>query len=257
VAGALVLALICSSSLHPWGHPLLLVPLGLAWFTFWLRPHLGLQALLALLPVANQSIWSGWRVTDEFDLLLMAVLAAGYARLAFDRCPNPPAADAQSHRSKGLSWLLLTGILASTLLSAWRAWLDLPPGESWRGQDWLFGDYDSPANIWRVGKSAFWLLLALPWLHQLVRLDRDACERALCRGMLTGLVLVCALSFWERHAYVGLGDPRSLIARPPGSGRCMSGAAPSMPTWSWPVPSPIGRLGKHVHAWPGWRRPDC
>jgi hypothetical protein len=206
VAVVLLLALLWIASWHPWAHPIWLAPLGLCLAVAWRRPHLGLNALLALLPVASQGIWSGWRVTDEFDLLLMAVLAAGHGRLASDLCAPVPTVQAPADRRDWLPWLLLAGLLASTAAAAWRGWNDQRPAAGWGMQDWLFGDYDSPANVWRVGKSVLWLLLAVPWLHQLARLDRDAFERALCRGMLTGLVLVCGLAVWERYAYVGLWD---------------------------------------------------
>jgi len=257
VAGVLLLTSVYCSSRHPWAHPLWLLPLGLAFFMFLRRPHLGLYALLALLPVASQAIWSGWRVTDEFDLLLMAVLSAAYARLALERCSPLPAEDEQGQRGNALSWLLLAGILASTLIAAWLAWLDLSPGESWGPKDWLFGDYDSPANVWRVGKSAFWLLLALPWLHHLVRLDREAFERALCQGMLSGLVLVCGLAVWERHAYVGLWNLSQPYRTTAWFWEMHVGGAPSMPTWCWQARLPVGRCGRRVLAWPGRRRRDC
>ncbi len=44
-------------------------------------PRLGILALPAFLPVLNFSPWTGWLVFEEFDLLVLAVLAAGYFRL--------------------------------------------------------------------------------------------------------------------------------------------------------------------------------
>ena len=47
----------------------------------WL-PGIWLFAVPACLPFLNFSPWTGWLIFDEFDLLLLAVLAAGYFRLA-------------------------------------------------------------------------------------------------------------------------------------------------------------------------------
>ena len=205
VAGILLLALFWIGYHHPWADPVWLVPFALGLMMVWRHPHLGLQALLTLLPVASQTIWSGWRVIDEFDLLLLAVLGVGYGRLARDLCSSGLSSGPRHHIDWRF-WLLLAGVLASTGIAAWRAWIDLGPPVSWNAQDWLFGDYDSPANVWRVGKSALWLLLAVPWLHYLARTGCEACARALCRGMLGGLILVCVLAVWERYVYVGLRD---------------------------------------------------
>ena len=67
-------------------HPLLSLPWGLVAagvaILSEVRPYWGLMALLGLLPVASLSIWSGWRVTDEFDVLLLLILGGGYAHEA-------------------------------------------------------------------------------------------------------------------------------------------------------------------------------
>ena len=70
-------------------HPLLSPPWGLVAaggaVLSAARPYWGLMALLGLLPVASLSIWSGWRVTDEFDVLLLLILGGGYAHEAWLR----------------------------------------------------------------------------------------------------------------------------------------------------------------------------
>ncbi len=71
-------------------HPLSpVVALGgcLAWACVtWRWPGLWVGVLPAALPLMNLSPWSGWLAFDEFDLLVLATLAGGYARLAAGRC---------------------------------------------------------------------------------------------------------------------------------------------------------------------------
>ena len=42
------------------------------------RPWLGILAVPALLPLLNFAPWTGWLIVEEFDLLVLAVLAGGY-----------------------------------------------------------------------------------------------------------------------------------------------------------------------------------
>ncbi|MBP9063819.1 MAG: hypothetical protein KBF81_08640, partial [Aquabacterium sp.] len=75
--------------IHPWlSVPWVLLAVGLACVSA-LRPYVGLAALLGLLPVASLSVWSGWRVTDEFDVLLLLVLGGIYAHEAWQRHVSP------------------------------------------------------------------------------------------------------------------------------------------------------------------------
>ncbi|HET9977338.1 MAG TPA: hypothetical protein VFQ20_07890, partial [Burkholderiaceae bacterium] len=53
-----------------------------AWLLIGLRwPRAWLVVVPAALPVASFAPWTGWVGVDEFDVLLLATLAAGYARL--------------------------------------------------------------------------------------------------------------------------------------------------------------------------------
>ena len=68
---------------HPWSG--LFVTLG---FYLWClallwRPACWLFLMPATLPVLNFSPWTGWLVFDEFDLLLLGILAVGHGRLAW------------------------------------------------------------------------------------------------------------------------------------------------------------------------------
>ena len=160
-------------------HPFLCSPIwmavaiGLALMSA-VRPWWGLTVLLGLLPVASLSIWSGWRVTDEFDVLVLLVLGGGYlhevggARQRVTRL-HPPASVALDvlPRVRWLLWMAWAGVWVTWAASAYRGWLDA--GGS--NPDLLFGGYEGAGNVWRVAKSMVGLLLLAPWLHALYRRD--------------------------------------------------------------------------------------
>ena len=197
-------------------HPLLspvgvLLAVGLSLVSA-VRPFWGLMLLLGLLPVASLSIWSGWRVTDEFDVLLLLVLGGGYAHEAWRRLHPPVQVTASNLRSSGvwqvMDWplrLAWAGVLLTWAVSAWRGWLDAGAA----APDLLWGGYDSTGNVWRVAKSMVALLLMAPWLHTLYRRSPRQSIRSVHGGLLIGLILVCALAVWERAVYIGLWDLRS------------------------------------------------
>ncbi|MBP7132056.1 MAG: hypothetical protein KBA70_04760 [Aquabacterium sp.] len=194
--------------IHPWlSVPWVLLAVGLACVSA-LRPYVGLAALLGLLPVASLSVWSGWRVTDEFDVLLLLVLGGIYAHEAWQRHVSPRDCAHLRGVWHSLSWpmrLAWAGVLLTWAVSAWRGWVDAGGG----APDLLFGGYDSTGNVWRVAKSMVGLLLLAPcWLALSRRSPRQA-RHSVHWGMLTGLVLVCALAVWERAVYIGLWDLRS------------------------------------------------
>jgi hypothetical protein len=70
-----------------WHHPLVSWAMALPFIAacgfFWVWPGAWLLLLPALLPVVDFAPWSGWIVFEEFDLLVLAVAAGGFARLAF------------------------------------------------------------------------------------------------------------------------------------------------------------------------------
>ena len=194
-------------------HPLLSLPWGLVAagvaILSAVRPYWGLMALLGLLPVASLSIWSGWRVTDEFDVLLLLILGGGYAHEAWLRMPHalPRVTTAPniSVLSAPVGWPVRwawAAVMLTWAVSAWRGWLDA--GAS--APDLLWGGYDSTGNVWRVAKSMVALMLVAPWLRALYRRSPHQAIRSLHGGLLIGLILVCALAVWERAVYIGLWD---------------------------------------------------
>ena len=93
------------------------------------RPHAWLIALPAVLPIVSFAPWTGWLIFEELDLLLLAVAAGGYARLAL---PPPRLADTEREtaaRGRGpaggaLARLVLALFAASVLLAMVRGVAD-------------------------------------------------------------------------------------------------------------------------------------
>jgi hypothetical protein len=194
-------------------HPLLSPPWGLVAaggaVLSAARPYWGLMALLGFLPVASLSIWSGWRVTDEFDVLLLLILGGGYAHEAWLRMshalPRVGTASNISVSRPHVGWPVRwawAAVLLTWAVSAWRGWFDA--GAS--APDLLWDGYDSTGNVWRVAKSMVALMLVAPWLRALYRRSPQQAIRSLHGGLLIGLILVCALAVWERAVYIGLWD---------------------------------------------------
>ena len=84
-----------------------------AWRPLWIP-----VVLLALLPVAGLAPWTGWMLAEEFDLLLLALLAGGWARLAWPAGlpPRQPATDGAAR----VWWLLAVLVVGLTAVSTWR-----------------------------------------------------------------------------------------------------------------------------------------
>ncbi|MCW5652288.1 hypothetical protein [Hydrogenophaga sp.] len=173
--------------------------------------------LMALLPVASLAPSTGWWLVNEFDLLVLAVLAGGYARWYAEqsawRVPPPwPAGEAPAQTGRGDLWLrvALAGGALIGLVVGWRD-AGVGPGSlasAWRQGDLvpqaLYADYGSALNPLRVSLSLLWALLLVPlWLRGPARWQRQQAHQ-LVIGMAAGLALVCLLVSWERFRYVGL-----------------------------------------------------
>ncbi len=183
---------------------------GSAW-----RPwHIG-GLLAGLLPVAGFAPWTGWWLVDEFDLLMLAVLAGAWARWGLDeraaRCSvgvPPPAV------SSGRLWTASLFLLAGAGLSslgiglndAGVRWSDLvtawSSGDAWRRA--VYADYTSAFNAVRVSKSLLWAVLLYPLLQRGTAMQQRRMAWATIIGLGCGLALVCGLVLWERWRYVGV-----------------------------------------------------
>ncbi len=188
------------------------------------KPGLWLFLAPASLPVLNFFPWSGWRMVEEFDLLLLATFAAGYGRLAWAAwqrgrtgvVPGNSRGDASgavgASRVDGASWAIPIALFA--LFSVASALRGFSTNGFWQavaglGEVGLFQDYTDPLNSLRQLKSLVFALLCLPLLrHEFAdsspkKGEQDAFAR-FGAGLLTGLTLVVLVALWERLAYPGL-----------------------------------------------------
>jgi hypothetical protein len=210
LTGLLCLVLSCTLAYH---HPLspawaavsvaVLVGLGV-WqprFIWWLPP--------ALLPLIGLAPWTGWIVFEEFDLLLLALLAGAYARLVFSNRQADAGAAAQGHKSRrrrtsvqgAFALVALTALLfaASVLISTFRGFEDAG-GFSF---GWFQG-YHEPMNSLRLAKPFFLALLWWPLWRAAQRTSPEESNQALSLGLLLGMASVSLIALWERLAFTGL-----------------------------------------------------
>ena len=170
--------------------PFLISALFLGIFLLFLwQPRFGLVSLPVFLPVLNFSPWTGWLIVDEFDLLVLAVVGAGYLRLPTDD---------GSRRHLGLVLLLLSIVVLLFTQGA----------NDPRAQylDW-FSDYTTPLNSFRVGKSLLWVVLLFPLVVQAAKSASTIKASAEFFGAcLLGSCWVVLAVIWERAFYPGLFD---------------------------------------------------
>ncbi|MFM2449119.1 MAG: hypothetical protein RIS44_1569 [Pseudomonadota bacterium] len=210
LTGLLCLVLSCTLAYH---HPLspawaaasvaVLVGLGVRQprCIWWLPP--------ALLPLIGLAPWTGWIVFEEFDLLLLALLAGGYARLVFSNRQAEAGAAAQGQKSRrhrgspqgAYALVALTALLfaASVLISMFRGFEDAG-GFSF---GWFQG-YHEPMNSLRLAKPFFLALLWWPLWRAAQRTSPDASNESLSLGLLLGMATVGLIALWERLAFTGL-----------------------------------------------------
>lgn len=186
-AGALFLALH-----HPLAPGLLAVVLTFWTFVVWRRPLAWLFVVPALLPVLNFLPWTGWVAVEEFDLLLLATAAGGYARLVW-RAP-----------SILLSRMPVAAMVLLFLVDAMALWRGIADAGGFVF-DW-FGGYGNAMNSLRLFKSLFFAGLLLPVLLDAFNLNGERAARLLAMGIAAGLALVTLGVLRERATYPGLLD---------------------------------------------------
>ena len=213
--GGLVLKAVLLSSVAvwlAWHHPL---SAGLALATVvaavgvaaW-RPLAMLLLVPALIPVLSFAPWTGWMLVEEWDLLLLALLAGVWIGIAWrDRASTE--APERRHRSSAAAagWWLLAGAYAvATAVSVQRGLTDagawpptFGPGAWWQG-------WREPMNTLRLAKAlagamlawSAWQALQLRWPNQAAGWLRS--------GVIAGLTLVCLVLLWERYTWTGLSN---------------------------------------------------
>lgn len=183
---------------------------GAAW-----RPWTIGGLLAMLLPVASLAPSTGWWLIDEFDLLVLAVLAGAHARSGFEAFSGRAASSSSAETQvQDRVWVgLLVALGASALLSLFIGLRDAgvsarAVAAGWAsGDGWLralHADYASAFNPLRVSKSLLWALLLYPVLRRVPVERQREMARFTLAGLLCGLAWVCVLVLWERGRYVGV-----------------------------------------------------
>ena len=183
---------------HPlWPGAVLAAFLGWVLLVVW-RPDLWLFVVPAGLPLLNFSPWSGWLSFDEFDLLVLGVIAAGHARLAW-RAVAPVGGE--SDRLPAIVVAAAGLFVAASVVALWRGFSDAGGfAFGW------FQSYVEPMNSLRVFKPLLWALLTLPAMRAQIQASPERAMRRVGAGMAVGLAVVSLAVLWERIAYPGLVD---------------------------------------------------
>ncbi len=172
--------------------PVLAVLVGAAAMV-WRWPVLALALVPAALPVFDLAPWTGRFFWDEFDLLMLVVLAIGWHRT------TPPApGTARGLASLQALMLLVFGMsLAISMLRGLMPW-------QWPDQN-SFASYYSGFNALRIAKGAVWAAGFIALYRRLQHSGLDK-HRTFAWGMSFGLLLTVAVVVWERLAFVSLFD---------------------------------------------------
>lgn len=183
-------------------HPVLaswaLLPCILGATAAFARPAAWPVWLLPLLPLVGGMPWTGWLLVEEWDLLVLAVAAGGFARWAWTARERPSV---RWTLGAAVGWLLLAMYSASLGISTWRGIVDAG-GLRW---GWWQG-YQEPMNALRLAKALPLTLLLLPLLVEAQPSWAESAARRLRIGG-AGMLATAALPvLWERLAYTGLTD---------------------------------------------------
>lgn len=156
----------------------------------------------ASLPFMNFSVWTGWIAFEEMDVLLLAVLAGAYGRLALS---VEGGAGGEATPRERLLRLLFAALALTGALAFWRG---LQDAGGW-AFDW-FGSYTHAVNSVRVVKSLVYALLLWPLMNRQMRLQPQRTEWRFAYGMMVGLAWVSLAVFAERYNFVGIRDMDSI-----------------------------------------------
>lgn len=187
---AVLLAIAAAASLigYPLGSLPLLVPVLLALAAVcWYWPGSWILVVPAALPMLDFSYLSGRLFWNEFDTLLLLVLAVGYAR---------------SRVRPHMIWpgrlplaVYVLSALISLVIGLWPlAPLDLN----------AFTHYTSPYNALHAVKGLAFAVAFLPLVQTEWHRDAQQFTVRLAWGMVLGLALELAYVVWERATYSGL-----------------------------------------------------
>ncbi|HME26235.1 MAG TPA: VanZ family protein [Acetobacteraceae bacterium] len=164
--------------------------IGLVWW----RPAIWLVLVPAMLPSVDLAPWTGWLVTSEADIAVLATLAVLLLR-------DPPTlADLWPRGAANVALMMaaitcLVGLLRGVMLP-----YAMPGGSD--------NPYLQPLDSLRLTKPFIELLALLPFLLARHRAHGDTVARFGC-GILIGLGLVGVAAIAERAAFVGVFDMHS------------------------------------------------
>ena len=220
---------------------------ALAW-----KPGIWLFVVPAGLPWLNFSPWTGWLIFEEFDLLLLAVFAGVYARMAW----APGVALVDGRYSDVRPWTerhAWSDVVALVLLTALGisgvVGLSRGVGDAGGFSFGWFQGYTDPLNSLRIFKSLFFAYLTIPLLWDAMRHSPNVAGRRLGLGMVFGLAVVALAALWERAAYPGVLDLDSVYRVTAlfwemhvGGGAIDAYLAMAMPFVLWALFTATGRL---------------
>ncbi|WP_162911111.1 hypothetical protein [Azohydromonas sediminis] len=148
--------------------------------------------LPAVMPWIALNPWTGWTMVDEFDLLVLALLAGAHAARAAARWRGvtPPLPRREFGVVALLAVLLGFGVV--------RGWLD-----AGGGAPSAFDGYTDATNALRAGKSLAFALALWPLLPREAA-ALAAAARRFALGMALGVAVVGVAALGERIAYPGL-----------------------------------------------------
>lgn len=181
-----------------WALPLIAGCIGASWF----RPS-AWMLLPAVVPAIGLAPWTGWITFEELDMLVLACVAGGTARMAWpgddaDQLLRGSRGGAGSRRIPGA---LAAAFVMSILLALGRGFIDA--GGLRFG--WFQG-YLEPMNSVRLAKPFLLALLILPLWQSASGHNADRANALLVRAITLGLSLAALFTVWERMAFTGLSD---------------------------------------------------
>lgn len=204
VAAPCLLLALYLAAIHPlgagWAVPAVLLVALLARYFWTTWPGW----MLALVPLIGLAPWTGWLWLEEWDLLVLASAAGGYAAWAGPHRHTPPPVQAVWRRA--LRWrasavALMVLAAAATALSVFIGVTDAG------GLDlYVYQGYWESGQALRAGKPVLALLLMLPLWHRAATRAPQTLTPALGAGLCGVLLVVSLGALWERLAFTGFSN---------------------------------------------------